>query len=114
VSDKVVHATDASFEQEVLAYPGAVLVDFWAPWCGPCRAVGPILEQIAEEYGGRVKVVKVNTDENPAIATRYNVRSIPTILLIRGGKVTQTLIGSRPKAQFTAILNQELGAAPSA
>ena len=114
VGHKVVQATDASFAQEVLAHPGAVLVDFWAPWCGPCRAVAPILEQIAKEYGGRGKVVKVNTDANPATAPRYRVRSIPTILLMRDGNVMHTLIGSRPKSQFTALLDRELGAAPSA
>jgi thioredoxin 1 len=114
VSDKVTEVTQGSFEKEVLAQPGLVVIDFWAPWCGPCRAVSPILDQIADEYHGRVKVVKINTDDEPELATRYNIRSIPTVMILRGGKVLQTLIGSRPKAQFTAVLEKELGVQPSA
>jgi thioredoxin 1 len=108
------HVTDDTFDAEVLRHPGLVLVDFWAPWCGPCRAVAPVLEQIAGEYGGKVKVVKLNTDDNPAIATKYNIRSIPTVMLLKDGRVVETLIGSRPKGQFTAVINKQLGSGVSA
>jgi thioredoxin 1 len=100
-----VKATDASFEQEVLKSDTPVLVDFWAEWCGPCRMIGPSLEDIAKEMDGKLKVVKVNIDENPQAPTRYGVRSIPTLLLFKNGQVAATKIGAEPKQKLVSWIN---------
>jgi thioredoxin 1 len=100
-----VKATDASFEQEVLKSDTPVLVDFWAEWCGPCRMIGPSLEDIAKEMDGKLKVVKVNIDENPVAPSRYNVRSIPTLLLFKNGQVAATKIGAEPKQKLVSWIN---------
>jgi len=97
--------TDATFEQEVLKAPNPVLVDFWAPWCGPCRMVAPIVEELAEEYDGKVNFVKMNTDDNPVIASRYDIRSIPTLLVFRGGQAVGQIIGFRPKSDLRRRLD---------
>jgi thioredoxin 1 len=97
--------TDATFEQEVLKAPRPVLVDFWAPWCGPCRMVAPIVEELAEEYDGKVNFVKLNTDDNPVIASRYDIRSIPTLLVFRGGQAVGQIIGFRPKSDLRRRLD---------
>ena len=97
--------TDATFEQEVLKAPRPVLVDFWAPWCGPCRMVAPIVEELAEEYKGKVNFVKLNTDDNPLIASRYSIRSIPTLLVFRGGQAVGQIIGFRPKSDLRRRLD---------
>jgi thioredoxin 1 len=89
--------TDASFAEEVEHAPGLVLVDFWAEWCGPCRAIAPVIERLAEDYQGRVKVVKLDTDANPATAARFNIRSIPTILLFKDGQPVDGVIGADPR-----------------
>ena len=100
--------TDASFEADVLKSDTPVLVDFWAPWCGPCRAVAPVLDRIAEQYAGRVTVAKVNVDENPATSMRYGIRSIPTVALFRGGEVVDGVMGAVPEKYFIALLDRHL------
>ncbi len=97
--------TDATFNSAVEKSNIPVLVDFWAPWCGPCRAVGPIIDELAEEYKGRVKICKVNVDENPVTAARFGISSIPTMVLIKNGSLVETLIGGRPKNYFKAFLD---------
>ena len=94
----VQHFSDSDFAQEVLASDVPVMVDFYADWCGPCRMVAPIVEELAGEYAGKVKIGKINVDENPNTAKQYNVMSIPTILFIKGGKVVDQVIGALPKA----------------
>jgi thioredoxin 2 len=89
--------TDGTFSREILAVSGAVLVDCWAPWCGPCREVAPILDELASKYAGGVRIAKLNVDVNPLTASQYNVRSIPTLLLFRDGKLLETLVGALPK-----------------
>jgi thioredoxin 1 len=93
----IVEGTDLNFEQEVLKSDVPVLVDFWAPWCGPCRAVAPVVEQIANDYKGKLKVVKTNTDDNQDIAIKYGIRSIPTLGIFKDGKVVDGIIGAVPK-----------------
>jgi len=100
-----IKATDVSFEQEVLKSDTPVLVDFWAEWCGPCRMIGPSLEDIAKEMDGKLKVVKVNIDENPTTPSRYNVRSSPTLLLFKNGQVAATKIGAEPKQKLVSWIN---------
>lgn len=95
-----VDITDQSFESEVISYPGTVLMDCWAPWCGPCRKVGPVLEELAKEYRGRVKIVKLNTDDNPKTAMKYNIQSIPTMLIFNNGNQADRLVGALPKQEI--------------
>ncbi len=96
------HVTDDSFESDVLKSQGPVLVDFWAEWCGPCRQIGPALEEIAKELDGKVKIVKLNIDESPSTPGTYNVRAIPTLILFKNGEVVDTLRGAHPKNQLAA------------
>ena len=103
----LVNATDDTFEVEAKAAP-AVVVDLWAPWCGPCRIVGPILEDLSREYAGRLKVVKVNVDENPVTAQRYQAFSIPTMVVIKNGRVVDRIVGAMPKGQLTIRLTPHL------
>ena len=100
--------TDVSFEEEVVESNLPVLVDFWAPWCGPCRMVAPIVEELSGEYDGRVGFAKLNTDDNPGIAIRYSIRSIPTLMVFRDGKPLTTIIGFRPKGELKKQLDAAL------
>ncbi|MBV6511234.1 MAG: thioredoxin [Ignavibacteriales bacterium] len=97
---KALEATDANFETEVLKSDLPVLVDFWAVWCGPCKMIAPVVEEIAGEYSGKLKVAKVDVDENPMSGQKYGVRSIPTLLLFKQGKVVETIIGAMPKPKL--------------
>ena len=106
--EHVKHVTDASFAQDVLQAEQPVLVDFWAPWCGPCRAVAPVLEQVAEAYAGRVTIAKLNVDENQQTAQQYGIRSIPTVALFKGGEVVDGVLGAAPKTFFTQMLDKHV------
>lgn len=97
--------TDATFNSVVMNSDIPVLVDFWAPWCGPCRAVAPVLDELSEEYKGKVKICKMNVDENPITPSKYNVRAIPTLVLIKNGQTVETITGVRPKEDLAALLN---------
>ncbi|MGD0820936.1 MAG: thioredoxin [Desulfomonilia bacterium] len=104
----VIHADDNTFDVAVKKSDYPILVDFWAPWCGPCRAIGPVLEEIAKEYDGRVNVVKVNVDESPETSRKFGVRSIPTLLFIKQGKVQDTQVGSLPRTQLASFIDKNL------
>jgi thioredoxin 1 len=105
---KEVILTDANFNEEVINAGTPVLVDFWAEWCGPCRMVGPVIEEIADEFEGRVKVAKLNVDDNQQTAAKYGIRSIPTLLLFKGGELVDQMVGVQPKANLVEIINKVL------
>ncbi|HVN91531.1 MAG TPA: thioredoxin [Candidatus Binataceae bacterium] len=107
-ADNVVHVTDASFDQEVMKSATPVLVDFWAPWCGPCKAIAPMLDQLAGEYAGRLKVVKVNVDDNPMAPQRFGVRGIPNLLIVKGGEVKDQIVGAVPKAHLVKAVDNAI------
>ena len=100
--------TDANFDTEVLKSGTPVLVDFWAPWCGPCRAVAPAVDAIASEFSGRVKVVKLNTDEEQQVAIKYGVGSIPTLMVFKNGEMVERVLGIRPKAELAAMVSRHV------
>jgi thioredoxin 1 len=98
--------SDDAFDSEVLKSDLPVLIDFWAPWCGPCNAIAPVVEELAKEYDGRLKVVKMNVDDNPQTPSRYNVRGIPNLILFKGGQVKDQIVGAVPKAQLVKAITQ--------
>ncbi len=104
MSEKIAHLTTDSFKSAISASATPVLVDFWAPWCGPCKAIAPTLEELANELDGKLTIAKVNIDDNDAVAAEYGVRAIPTMILFKGGKVVETLVGMMPKAALKAKL----------
>jgi len=108
MSDLIKHVGDSDFEAEVNNSGVLTLVDFWAPWCGPCKAIGPVLEELAPEYDGKCKFTKVNTDENQAVAMKFGIRSIPTLILIKDGKIVDTRIGALSKEQMKGFIDGAL------
>lgn len=108
MSGEITNATDTSFEDDVLKADTPVLVDYWASWCGPCKMIAPILEDVAKEYDGRLKIVKVNIDDNPDTPRKYGVRGIPTLTVFKNGNVEATKVGALSKSQLTAFLDSTL------
>ena len=107
-SELIVNTSDANFATDVLEADGPVLVDYWAPWCGPCKMIAPVLDEIAGEYQGRLKIVKVNVDDNGATAAKFGVRGIPTLSLFKGGAVAATKVGALSKSQLTAFIDSSI------
>ncbi|QEY24397.1 thioredoxin TrxA [Neisseria animalis] len=107
-SELIVHATDASFEQDVLKSEVPVLLDFWAPWCGPCKMIAPILDEVAAEFEGKLKVVKINIDENEQTPAQFGVRGIPTLMVFKNGENVATKVGALAKGQLTAFINASI------
>jgi thioredoxin 1 len=108
VSDLIVHTTDDGFDSDVIQSDTPVLLDFWAEWCSPCKMIAPVLDQIAAEYEGKLRIVKLNIDENPQIPQKFNIRSIPTLLLFSNGSVAAQQVGAVGKAQLESFLGQHL------
>jgi thioredoxin 1 len=108
VSEKILHVSDDDFESEVLKSDQPVLVDYWAEWCGPCKMIAPVLDEIAGEYAGKLKIAKLNIDENPATPPKYGIRGIPTLMLFKAGSVEATKVGAVSKSQLTAFLDQNI------
>lgn len=107
-SDLIKHITDASFEADVLQPGSTVLVDFWAEWCGPCKMIAPILDEVATAYQGKLSIAKMNVDENRAVPAKFGIRGIPTLMLFKNGELKATKVGALSKAQLTAFLDQQL------
>ena len=108
MSEHIVHVTDQTFEPEVLKSDLPVLVDYWAEWCGPCKAIAPILDEIAKEYGGKLKIAKLDVDANVEVPKKYNIRGIPTLMLFKNGNVEEQIVGARSKSQRTAFLDSNI------
>ncbi|MGB5540770.1 MAG: thioredoxin TrxA [Gammaproteobacteria bacterium] len=108
MSDHILQLTDDTFEQDVIKSSDPVLVDYWAEWCGPCKMIAPILEEIASEYNGRIKVAKLNIDDNPQTPPKYGIRGIPTLMLFKDGNVEATKVGALSKSQLTAFIDSNI------
>jgi thioredoxin 1 len=108
MNEHIVHVTDQTFEPEVLKSDLPVLVDYWAEWCGPCKAIAPILDEIAKEYGGKLKIAKLDVDANVEVPKKYNIRGIPTLMLFKNGNVEEQIVGARSKSQLTAFLDSNI------
>ena len=108
MSENIVHVTDESFEQDVLGSDSPVLVDYWAEWCGPCKAIAPILDEIAAEYDGKLRIAKLNIDDNPSTPPKYGIRGIPTLMLFKGGNVEATKVGTVSKSQLAAFIDSNI------
>jgi len=108
LSESIVHVTDDTFEDVIIKAEGPVLVDYWADWCGPCKMIAPILEEIAEEYAGKVTIAKLNIDENPGTAPKYGIRGIPTLMIFKAGNVEATKVGAVSKSQLTAFIDSNI------
>ena len=108
MSEKILHVTDDTFEQEVLQSQTPVLVDYWAEWCGPCKMIAPVLDQIATDYAGRLKVAKINIDENQSTPPKYGIRGIPTLMLFKNGNVEATKVGALSKTQLAAFIDSNI------
>ncbi len=104
----IMEINDGNFDTEVLASPIPVLVDFWAPWCGPCRAIAPVIEELSAEYAGKLKVAKCNVDDNPKTPTRYGIRAIPTLIIFKGGNVSEQITGAVAKSQIAAAVDKAI------
>ena len=107
-SGNVVEITDSNFESEVLKSDKLTLVDFWAPWCGPCKIIGPLMEELANDYEGKVKFTKLNVDDNPNTATTYGIRGIPTIIFYKNGEVVEQVVGAVPKSELEKVITKEI------
>ncbi len=107
-SKNVLNATDSTFDTDVMGAPQLSVVDFWAEWCGPCRQLGPVIEQLAEEYAGRAKVFKLNVDDNPNTPGRFGIRGIPTVLFFKGGKLVDQIVGNHPKATISSVMDKHI------
>ena len=107
-SSGISHVTDATFDPEVLKSETPVLVDYWAEWCGPCKSIAPILDEVAREYNGRLKIAKINVDENQSVPAKFGIRGIPTLMLFKNGELAATKVGALSKAQLTAFIDSHL------
>jgi len=108
MSDNIINVTDSTFEQEVLSSEIPVLLDYWAEWCGPCKMIAPILNDIADEYSGKIKVAKLNIDENPATPAKFGVRGIPTLMIFKSGSIEATKVGAMSKSQLSAFIDSTI------
>lgn len=104
----IVEVSDGSFDTEVLQAPQPVLIDFWAPWCGPCKAIAPVVEELSRDYAGKLKVVKMNVDDNPQTPSKYGVRGIPNLIIFKGGQVQDQIVGAVPKAHLVKAIDRAL------
>lgn len=108
MSGEIIHVSDSTFEEQVLTSDNPVLVDYWAEWCGPCKMIAPILDEVAKDYGGKLTIAKLNIDENPETPPKFGIRGIPTLMLFRNGAVEATKVGALSKSQLTAFLDSNL------